>query len=79
VSLKTLDRKEVPMNKKMLYAKMLEKDITREQLCEDIKMNKATFSRKCNGHSEFTLGEINKICSLLGVSPMGIFFEEKVS
>ncbi len=67
------------MNKKKLYAKMLEKDITREQLCEAIKMNKTTFSRKCNGHSEFTLEEIKKICDLLDASPMGIFFEEKVS
>jgi len=67
------------MNKKMLYAKMLEKDINREQMCELLNINPATFSRKCNGRTEFTLGEITKICDALNVSPMGIFFEEKVS
>ena len=36
--------------------------------------------RKCNGISEFTQGEIQKIVDFLNLeTPMGIFFDVKVS
>jgi len=68
------------MNKWKLFEIMDEKGISVQNLCAAIKMSRSAFSRKINGHSEFTLGEIKKICDYLGLdSPMGIFFVEKVS
>lgn len=68
------------MNKWRLFEIMNEKGVTAQELCDAIGMSRSAFSRKLNGHSEFTLGEIKKICSYMGLdSPMGIFFVEKVS
>ena len=68
------------MDKYKLYSIMNKKGITQEQLCNDLHISRSAFSRKCNGRSEFTLKEMNQILDYLGMSsPMGIFFEEKVS
>lgn len=49
-------------------------------LCKAINMSRSAFYRKCNGKSEFTLTEVNKICQYLNLeSPMEIFFADKVS
>ena len=48
--------------------------ITIECLCEHIVISRAVFYRKCNGISEFTQSEIQKIVDYVGLeSPMGIF------
>ncbi len=41
---------------------------------------RSAFYRKCNGGSEFTQGEIQKIVDFLNLeTPVGIFFDAKVS
>lgn len=68
------------MDRYKLQYEMKVRGITVEILCEAIKMSKTAFYRKCNGKSEFTQSEIQKIVDYLGLeSPMGIFFAEKVS
>jgi len=68
------------LNKYKLEYEMKLRGITIEKLCSDIGMSRSAFYRKCNGLSEFTQGEIQKIVDYLDLqSPMGIFFKEKVS
>ena len=68
------------MNKYKLEYEMKSRGITVGKLCEDLEMSRSAFYRKCNGISEFTQSEIQNIVDYLGLSsPMGIFFEDKVS
>lgn len=68
------------MNKYKLEYEMKTRGITVEKLCKEIGISRSAFYRKCNGKSEFTINEIQKIVDYIGLeSPMGIFFEEKVS
>lgn len=68
------------MDKFALEIEMKKKGVTQEMLCDAIGMSRSAFYRKCNGISEFTIGEINAITSYLELkSPMGIFFTEEVS
>lgn len=68
------------MNKYKLEYEMRSRGVTIEKLCTDIGMSRSAFYRKCKGLSEFTQGEIQAIVDYLDLkSPMGIFFEEKVS
>lgn len=54
--------------------------MTIAQVCEKTGIPRSTFYKKCRGISEFTLSEIKTICECVGLkSPMGIFFDEKVS
>lgn len=68
------------MDKFKLEYEMKSKGVTIEKLCKDLNISRSAFYRKCNGQSEFTQGEIQKIVDYLGLdSPMGIFFADKVS
>ena len=68
------------MNKYKLEYEMKSRGISIGKLCTDLKISRSAFYRKCNGQSEFTLGEVQSIVDYLGLStPMGIFFTEKVS
>ena len=68
------------MDKYKLEYEMKTRGITIERMCADIDMSRSAFYRKCNGTSEFTLSEIQKIVDYLKLeSPIGIFFKEKVS
>lgn len=68
------------MDKYKLEYEMKSRGITIASLCENVGMSRSAFHRKCNGISEFTQGEIQKIVDFIGLdSPMGIFFVEKVS
>lgn len=65
------------MDKALLEYEMKKNHISAEELCKTIKMSRSAFYRKCNGISEFTLGEIKKIVDLLKLdSPMAIFFAD---
>lgn len=49
--------------------------MTISEVCESTGIPRSTFYKKCRGISQFTLGEIKKICECIGLdSPMGIFF-----
>ena len=68
------------MDKYKLEYEMKKRKVSQEELCKKIHISRSAFYRKCNGLSEFTQSEIQAIIDYLGlVSPMGIFFAEKVS
>lgn len=68
------------MNKNRLEYEMKSKGVTMEQLCVELNISRSAFYRKRNGISQFTQEEIQHIVDFLKLdSPMGIFFEEKVS
>lgn len=68
------------MNKARLEYEMSVKGVTRAQLCKVLNISRSAFYRKCNGSSEFTQSEIQKIVDFLSLeTPVGIFFEVKVS
>ena len=68
------------MNKARLEYEMNLRGVSRSKLCEILGISRSAFYRKCNGISEFTQGEIQKIVDFLNLeTPMGIFFEVKVS
>lgn len=63
------------MNKSRLEYEMKLKGVTVDTLCKEIGISRSSFYRKCNGVSNFTQNEIQKIVDFLGLkSPMGIFF-----
>lgn len=68
------------MNKARLEYEMNLRGVTRSNLCSVLGISRSAFYRKCNGLSEFTQGEIQKIVDYLQLeTPMGIFFDSKVS
>lgn len=68
------------MDKARLMYEMSKRNVSIREMCEKLNMSRSAFYRKCNGTSEFTQGEIQKIVDILELdSPMGIFFAEKVS
>lgn len=68
------------MDKFKLEYEMKSRGVTIERLCKDLNISRSAFYRKCNGISEFTQSEIQKIVTYLDLSsPMGIFFDNKVS
>ena len=68
------------MNTARLEYEMKLRGVTRSDLCKDLGMSRSAFYRKCNGISEFTQSEIQKIVDVLELdTPVGIFFNDKVS
>ena len=68
------------MDKAKLMYEMTKRNVSIQNMCEKLNMSRSAFYRKCNGTSEFTQSEIQKIVDVLKLdSPMGIFFAEKVS
>lgn len=68
------------MNKAKLEYEMSLRGVTRAEICETLGISRSAFYRKCNGISEFTQSEIQKIVDYLKIdSPVGIFFDSKVS
>lgn len=56
------------------------KGISAEELCKNIGISRSAYYRKRCGKTEFTQGEIVKICKLLDLqTPMEIFFADMVS
>lgn len=68
------------MNKARLEYEMNLRHVSKSDICAMLGISRSAFYRKCNGESEFTQSEIQKIVDFLNLdSPMGIFFTEKVS
>lgn len=68
------------MNKAKLEYEMSIRGITKGQLCDKLGISRSAFYRKCNGLSEFTQSEIQNIVEILNLeTPVGIFFDQKVS
>lgn len=63
------------MNKALLEYKMKENGKSISDMCEMLEISRSAFYRKCNGKSEFTHSEIQKIVDYLKLdSPVDIFF-----
>lgn len=63
------------MDKVLLEYEMKKRGVSVDELCKAIDMSRSAFYRKCNGLSEFTLGEIKSIITVLQIdSPVAIFF-----
>ena len=68
------------LDKAKLQYEMNRRNVSIGDMCAKLGMSRSAFYRKCNGISEFTQGEIQKIVDILELdSPMGIFFADKVS
>lgn len=68
------------MNKSKLEEVMNQKKISKAAMCKELGISRSAFYRKCEGISEFTLAEIQKMVDILNLSsPMGVFFDAKVS
>ena len=68
------------MNKALLEYEMKRRGITALQMSEHLGIDRSTFSKKCNGQSEFKQSEIQSIIQFLNISdPTPIFFAEEVS
>ena len=68
------------MNKALLEYEMKKRNISVMEMCEKIGVSRSAFYRKCNGVSEFTQGEIQKIVDILNLdTPVDIFFAKSVS
>ena len=63
------------MNKALLEYKMKVNGKSISDMCEMLGISRSAFYRKCNGKSEFTQSEIQKIVIYLNLeSPVDIFF-----
>ena len=63
------------MNKALLEYKMKERGKSISDMCSMLGISRSAFYRKCNGKSEFTQSEIQKIVEFLDLdSPVEIFF-----
>ena len=68
------------MNKARLEYEMKVRGVTIGEMCSQLSLSRSAFYRKCTGVSEFSQSEIQAIVDYLGLeSPMGIFFDNKVS
>lgn len=68
------------MNKALLEYEMKRKGVTALELSAFLGIDRSTFSKKCNGRSEFKQREIQKIIERLNLDdPTPIFFDSKVS
>lgn len=68
------------MNKALLESAMKLRGITAYKLSEMLGIDRSTFSKKCNGQSEFKQSEIQKIIEVLCIeNPTPIFFADEVS
>lgn len=66
------------MNKAKLEYEMSLHNISKADMCAMLGISRSAFYRKCNGDSEFTQSEIQKIVDILNLeSPVGIFLTRK--
>jgi DNA-binding NtrC family response regulator len=70
----TTERRQ-KVNTALLEYKMKENGKSISDMCEMLGISRSAFYRKCNGKSEFTQSEIQKIVDYLNLdSPVEIFF-----
>lgn len=64
------------MNKALLEYEMKRRGITANKMSEVLGIDRSTFSKKCNGQSEFKQSEIQRIIEYLNIdNPTPIFFD----
>lgn len=55
------------MNTNLLRGKIVASGMTQYKLAELLHMSKNTLSNKVQGHTSFTLEEVNQLCELLQI------------
>lgn len=55
------------MNTNLLRGKIVASGLTQYKLAELLHMSKNTLSNKVQGHTSFTLEEVNRLCELLHI------------
>lgn len=65
------------INCNKLKAALAEEGLSQARAAVKIGMSSNSFGRKINGHTEFTVSEIVRICKLLNIhDPIGIFLPD---
>ena len=68
------------MNAALLEYEMKCRKVSKAEMCEVLGISRTAFYRKCNGISDFTQSEIQKIANFLNLEDIvPIFFTERVS
>lgn len=68
------------MDKFRLEYERKKKGVSIADFCSEIGISESSYHRKCDGKTQFTLEEINRIVDYLELeSPMDIFFANRVS
>lgn len=68
------------MDAARLEYEMKRRNVKKANMCEMLGISRTAFYRKCNGKSEFTQSEIQKIAEYLHLDNlMDVFFADKVS
>lgn len=63
------------MDKALLEYEMKKRGVSIGEMCGVLEISRSAFYRKCNGKSEFTRSEIQKIVDYLKLqTPVDIFF-----
>lgn len=52
----------------ILKAKMIEKGIKADDLAKKLGIKKTSFYRRLNGHTQFGLDEVQKVCDILDLT-----------
>lgn len=78
--LETQRKEMIELDKALLDYEMARKGKSISDMCRMLDISRSAYYRKCNGKSEFTHSEIQKIVDYLELdSPVDIFFTHKVS
>lgn len=68
------------MDAVLLECEMKRKKVSKGDMCKRLGISRSAFYRKCNGLSEFTQSEIQKIAGILELKDIApIFFSKEVS
>lgn len=62
-----------------LKALRVERGFKQDDMARMLGIGITTYNRKENGLSEFTESECRKICKILNISPVDIFFNDEVT
>ena len=66
------------MNRALLEYEMKLRGVTAADISRELGIDRSTFSKKCNGKSDFKLSEMVGITAMLGIKdPTPIFFNGK--
>ena len=82
VALKTTREEVTIMMTRELKSIRVRKDLTQEEIAEKLEMSVTAYSKRENGHIEFSVSEVRKVKEVLNLSDeevIRIFFENEVA
>jgi transcriptional regulator with XRE-family HTH domain len=57
----------IPSKYSKIKALLVEKNMSQEELAEKVKIEKTTLNRKLNEKSDFSISEVDRLCSVLEI------------